>query len=305
MFFLFYDAFQNAKSNFDWGDGMTLNGKTIFISGGSRGIGLAIALRAARDGANVVIAAKTTEPHPNLPGTIYLAAEAIEQAGGQALPVLCDIRDEGQIEQAVAKAVARYGGIDICINNASAISLTGTLQTEPKRYDLMHDINSRGTFMVSRACIPHLRKAANPHVLNLAPPLNLVPEWFAPYPAYALAKYAMSIYAMSMAAEFKDDGIAFNTLWPKTLIDTAAVRNIVDANGLARSRKPETMADAAWHILTQPSRTTTGQHFIDEEVLIKAGITDLRPYRAVPGDAALEIDLFVPTDLKTPAGVQV
>lgn len=284
---------------------MTLQGKTIFISGGSRGIGLAIAVRAARDGANVAIAAKTADPHPNLPGTIYTAAEEIVRAGGRALPLICDIRDDAQIEQAVAKTVAQFGGIDICINNASAIQLTGTLQTEPKRYDLMHDINSRGTFMVSRACIPYLLKASNPHVLNLAPPLNLVPEWFAPYPAYALAKYAMSIYAMSMAAEFRKEGIAFNTLWPKTLIDTAAVRNIVDANGLAKSRKPETMADAAWHILTKSCRETTGQHFVDEEVLIKAGITDLRPYRAVPGDTELEIDLFVPSDLKTPAGVLV
>jgi citronellol/citronellal dehydrogenase len=283
----------------------TLLGKTVFISGGSRGIGLAIAIRAARDGANVVIAAKTAEAHPSLPGTIYTAADEIERAGGKALPLICDIRDDAQIEKAVSTAVAHFGGIDICINNASAINLTGTLQTEPKRYDLMHDINSRGTFMVSRACIPHLLKATNPHVLNLAPPLNLVPDWFAPYPAYALAKYAMSIYAMAMAAEFKKEGIAFNTLWPKTLIDTAAVRNIVDANGLARSRKPETMADAAWHILTRPSRETTGQHFIDEEVLIKAGVTDLRPYRAVPGDTELEIDLFVSTDLKTPAGVLV
>lgn len=284
---------------------MTLHGKTIFMSGGSRGIGLAIAVRAARDGAKVVIAAKTTQAHPSLPGTIYTAAQEIERAGGKALPLICDIREDAQIEQAVSQAVAHFGGIDICINNASAINLTGTLKTEPKRYDLMHDINSRGAFMVSRACIPHLLKADNPHVLNLAPPLNLVPEWFAPYPAYALSKYAMSIYAMSMAAEFKGDGIAFNTLWPKTLIDTAAVRNIVDTNGLAKSRKPEIMADAAWHILTQPSRELTGKHFIDEEVLIQAGITDLRPYRALAGDTELEIDLFVPTDLKTPAGVRV
>ncbi len=284
---------------------MTLRGKSIFISGGSRGIGLAIAVRAARDGANVTIAAKTAQAHPHLPGTIYTAAQEIERAGGKALPVVCDIRDEAQIEQAVAQAVERFGGIDICINNASAISLTGTLQTEAKRYDLMHDINARGTFMVSRACIPHLLKADNPHVLNLAPPLNLVPEWFAPYPAYAMAKYAMSIYAMAMAAEFKAQGIAFNTLWPRTLIDTAAVRNVVDANALAKSRKPEIMADAAWHILTQPSRQVTGRHFIDEEVLIQAGLTDLRPYRAVAGDSELAIDLFVPSDLQTPAGVRV
>lgn len=284
---------------------MTLKGKTLFMSGGSRGIGLAIALRAARDGANVVVAAKTTEPHPKLPGTIYTAAEAIEAAGGKALPLVCDIRDEQQIEHAVSTAADAFGGIDICINNASAINLSGTLATEPKRYDLMHDINSRGTFLVSRACIPHLRKSANPHVLNLAPPLNLVPDWFAPYPAYALSKYGMSIYAMAMAAEFKSQGIAFNTLWPKTLIDTSAVRNVVDAHALSRSRKPEIMADAAWHILTQPSRATTGQHFIDEQVLIDAGVSDLRCYRAVPGDQELEIDLFVPADLSTPAGVQV
>ncbi len=283
----------------------TLKGKTLFISGGSRGIGLAIAVRAARDGANVTIAAKTIEAHPKLPGTIYSAAEAIEEAGGKALPVLCDIRDEAQVEKAVAQTVERFGGIDICINNASAISLTGTLATEPKRYDLMHDINSRGTFMVSRACIPHLSKAANPHVLNLAPPLPLVPEWFAPYPAYALAKYAMSIYAMAMAAEFRAQGIAFNTLWPKTLIDTAALRNIVDADGLARSRKPEIMAEAAWHILTRPSRDTTGRHFIDEQVLAAAGVADLRPYRAVAGDGPLETDLFVPADALTPPGVLV
>ena len=284
---------------------MTLKGKTLFISGGSRGIGLAIAVRAARDGANVVIAAKTVEPHPQLPGTIYTAAEEIHAAGGKALPVICDIRDESQIAAAVDSAVTAFGGIDICINNASAISLTGTLATEPKRYDLMHDINARGTFLVSRACIPHLEKAANPHVLNLAPPLNFVPEWFAPYPAYALAKYGMSIYAMAMAEEFRNDGIAFNTLWPKTLIDTAAVRNVVDAHALGRSRKPEIMADAAWHILTRSSRSTTGRHFIDEEVLIDAGLTDLRPYRAVPGDTGLEIDLFVPAETATPAGVLV
>lgn len=284
---------------------MSLHGKTLFISGGSRGIGLAIALRAARDGANVVIAAKTAEPHAKLEGTIYSSAEAIEAAGGKALPVLCDIRDEKQIEAAVAAAVERFGGIDICINNASAIALTGTLATDAKRYDLMHDINARGTFMVSRACLPHLLKAENPHVLSLSPPLNFVPEWFAPYPAYALAKYAMSIYSMAMAAEFKQQGVAFNTLWPKTIIDTAAIRLVVDAAGIARSRKPEIMADAAWHILTRPSRETTGQHFIDEQVLAAAGITDLRPYRAVQGDAKLATDIFVPADALTPAGALV
>jgi len=284
---------------------MSLKNKTLFITGGSRGIGLAIALRAARDGANVVIAAKTTEPHPTLPGTIYSAAEEIERAGGKALPIMCDIRDDAQIETAVQAAADHFGGIDICINNASAINLTGTLMTSPKRYDLMHEINGRGTYMVSRACIPHLRNAANPHVLNLSPPLNLVPEWFAPYPAYAMAKFAMSIYAMAMAAEFKDDGIAFNTLWPKTMIDTAAVRSLLGTGAAAISRTPDIMADAAWHIITKPGREWTGKHFIDEQVLIQAGITDLRVYRAVPGDIALGQDLFVPADYTTTPGVLV
>lgn len=272
---------------------MSLQGKTLFISGGSRGIGLAIALRAARDGANVAIAAKTSEPHPTLPGTIHTAAREIEAAGGQALPLLCDIRDEAQIDAAVARTVERFGGIDICINNASAIHLTGTLQTEPKRYDLMQGINARGTFLVSRACIPHLMKAANPHVLSLAPPLELNPEWFAPYPAYALAKYSMSLCAMAMAAEFRRARIAFNTLWPKTYIDTAAVRHIAGTQARAVSRTPEIMADAAWHILTQPSTAFTGQHCVDENVLVEAGVRDLRPYRCEPGDTPLAFDLFV------------
>lgn len=272
---------------------MSLQGKTLFISGGSRGIGLAIALRAARDGANVAIAAKTSEPHPTLPGTIHTAAREIEAAGGQALPLLCDIRDEAQIDAAVARTVERFGGIDICINNASAIHLTGTLQTEPKRYDLMQGINARGTFLVSRACIPHLMKAANPHVLSLAPPLELNPEWFAPYPAYALAKYSMSLYAMAMAAEFRRARIAFNTLWPKTYIDTAAVRHIAGTQAQAVSRTPEIMADAAWHILTQPSTAFTGRHCVDENVLVEAGVRDLRPYRCEPGDTPLAFDLFV------------
>ena len=284
---------------------MSLKNKTLFISGASRGIGLAIALRAARDGANIAIAAKTAEPHPTLPGTIYSAAEEIEKAGGKALPILCDIRDDAQIEAAVQATVDRFGGIDICVNNASAINLTGTLTTSPKRYDLMHEINGRGTFMVSRAGIPHLRNAENPHVLNLSPPLNFVPAWFAPYPAYAMAKYAMSVYAMAMAEEFREDGIAFNTLWPKTMIDTAAVRSLIGGSGQAICRKPDIMADAAWHILTRSSRDCTGKNFIDEQVLIEAGITDLRAYRVVPGDAALGKDLFVPTDCVTPAGVQV
>lgn len=283
-----------------------LNGKTLFISGASRGIGLAIAKRAARDGANIVVAAKTAEPHPKLPGTIYSAAEEIVAAGGQALPLVCDIRDEAQIEAAVARAVETFGGIDICINNASAISLTPTLHTDPKRYDLMHQINARGTFFVSRACVPHLKKAANPHVLTLSPPLDLSPKFFAPHAAYSVAKFNMSLYAMAMAAEFRGDGIAFNTLWPRTLIATVALQAIPGAMQLVpRARTPEIMADAAYAILTRDSREFTGQHCIDDIVLAQAGITDLRGYRVQPGDEELEVDLFIPDSLPPPAGIRV
>jgi citronellol/citronellal dehydrogenase len=279
----------------------TLAGKTLFISGASRGIGLAIALRAAGDGANIAIAAKTSTPHPKLPGTIHTAAEQVRQAGGQALALECDIRFEQQIEAAVARTVETFGGIDACVNNASAISLTPTLQTDPKRYDLMQQINVRGTFMVSRACIPHLRRAANPHVLTLSPPLNLVPRWFAPYPAYALSKYSMSIYAMAMAEEFRADGIAFNTLWPRTIIATAAVRNLLGGDAaISRSRKPEIVADAAHAILISSSREFTGRHCIDEEVLRAAGVTDFQGYRTEPGSGALAPDLFVAEVAPTP-----
>jgi citronellol/citronellal dehydrogenase len=272
----------------------TLAGKTLFITGASRGIGLAIGLRAARDGANVAIAAKTSTPHPRLPGTIHSAAEQVRQAGGRALALECDIRFEQQIEAAVARTVAEFGAIDICINNASAISLTATLQTDAKRYDLMHQINGRGTFLVSRACVPHLRAAANPHVLMLSPPLNLVPGWFAPYPAYALSKYSMSIYAMAMAEEFRADGIAFNTLWPRTIIATAAVRNLLGGeDAIGRSRTPEIVADAAHAILVSSSREFTGRHCIDEQVLMAAGVTDLERYRTLPGGGPLAKDLFV------------
>lgn len=285
---------------------MSLRNKTLFITGASRGIGLAIALRAAQDGANIAIAAKTTEPNPKLPGTIYTAAKEIEQAGGQALPIACDIRDEAQVQAAVSQTVERFGGIDICVNNASAISLTGTLATEAKRYDLMHQINARGTFMVSKACIPHLKKAANPHVLNLSPPLDFAPKFFAPHAAYTLAKYAMSLYAMAMAAEFRRDGIAFNTLWPRTLIATAALQAIPGAMAVvSRARKPEIMADAAHVILGRNSREFTGQHCIDDLVLASAGITDLRPYRVEPGDGPLENDLFIPDSMPPPAGILV
>jgi len=282
-----------------------LAGKTLFISGASRGIGLAIALRAARDGANIAVAAKTRTPHPKLPGTIYTAAEEIRQAGGQALALECDIRFEQQIETAVAKTIEQFGGIDICVNNASAISLTSTVQTDPKRYDLMYQINVRGTFMVSRACIAHLRRAANPHVLMLSPPLQLEPTWFAPYPAYALSKYSMSLYAMAMAREFKPDGIAFNTLWPRTIIATAAVQNLLGGDAaIAQSRTPQIVADAAYAILTKNSRDFTGQHCIDEDVLAAAGITDLRPYRTTPGSGPLAPDLFV-ADASARPGIQI
>ena len=279
-----------------------LKGKNIFITGGSRGIGLAIALRAARDGANVAIAAKTAEPHPKLPGTIYTAAEEIEQAGGRALPVLCDIRDEAQVEAAVAKTVAEFGSLDICVNNASAISLTPTLKTDMKRYDLMHQINGRGTFLVSKTCIPHLLKSDNPHVLNLAPPFPLQVDWFKRHTAYTLAKYSMSIYAWSMAEEFRSQGIAFNCLWPRTTIATAAVRNIVGGEEVcAMSRTPDVMADAAHVILSKPAREFTGNFCIDDQVLYEAGVRDFTPYRVNP-TGKLAPDFFLPPDAEPPPG---
>ncbi len=273
---------------------MSLNGKTLFITGASRGIGLAIALRAARDGANIAIAAKTAAPDPRLPGTIFTAAEDIEKAGGKALPLAVDIRDEQGVEAAVAQTVERFGGLDILVNNASAIHLAGTLQTPMKRYDLMHQINGRGTFLVSQKCIPHLKKAANPHVLTLSPPLDFDVKWFKPHAAYTLAKFSMSIYSWAMAAEFRDDGIAFNCLWPRTTIATAAVKNLLGGDELMkRSRTPEIMADAAHWILTQPSRACTGNFFIDDEVLTRAGVADLDRYAVTPG-AELAPDFFVP-----------
>jgi citronellol/citronellal dehydrogenase len=269
----------------------TLAGKTLFITGGSRGIGLAIALRAARDGANVVIAAKTAEANPRLPGTIHTAAAEIEAAGGRALPLQVDIRDETAVEAAVAKAVAHFGGLDICVNNASAISLTGTLATPAKRFDLMMGINTRGTYVTSRACLPHLLKAENPHILTLSPPLNMAAKWFAPHVAYTIAKYGMSLCMLGMAEEFRRDGVAVNALWPRTTIATAALQMIpgIDTAGC---RKPEIMADAAWHVLTASSRELTGQFLIDDEVLARAGIVNLDPY-AVAADHALYPDLFL------------
>lgn len=276
---------------------MSLQGKTLFISGGSRGIGLAIALRAARDGANVTIAAKTAEPHPKLPGTIHTAAAEVEAAGGKALPVLCDIRDEEMVAEAVNATVEAFGGIDICVNNASAIQLTGTLQTDMKRYDLMHQINTRGTFLVSKICIPHLKKAANPHIVNLAPPLDMQAKWFRNHVAYTMAKFGMSMCTLGMSAEFARDGIAVNSLWPLTAIDTAAVRNLLGGETVAgMSRSPQVMADAFHAIVTRPSRECTGNFFIDELVLREAGVTDFSAY--APGaKGPLAADFFVPDEV--------
>jgi citronellol/citronellal dehydrogenase len=270
-----------------------LKGKTLFITGASRGIGKAIALRAARDGANIVIAAKTTVPHPKLPGTIYTAAEEIEAAGGKALPCVVDIRFEDQVEAAVAKTVETFGRIDILVNNASAIHLTDTVATPMKRYDLMHQINTRGTFLCSQKCIPHLEKAENPHILNLSPPLNMEAKWFAPHVAYTMAKFGMSMCVLGMAEELKSKGIAVNALWPRTTIATSAVRNLLGGEEMVRaSRKPEILADAAHAILTKPSRECTGNFFVDEAVLQAEGITDLSSY-AVDPNADLMPDFFV------------
>jgi citronellol/citronellal dehydrogenase len=270
-----------------------LTGKTIFITGASRGIGKAIGLRAARDGANIVIAAKTTEPHPKLPGTIYTAAAEIEAAGGKALACAVDVRFEDQIQAALAKAVETFGGIDILVNNASAISLTGTLATPMKRFDRMHQVNVRGTFACSQACIPHLLKAENPHILNISPPLNLTPRWFGPHGAYTMAKYGMSLCVLSMAEEFREQGLAVNALWPRTIIGTAAIMNLLGGEAaMQMSRKPEIMADAAHAIFTRPSRSCTGNFFLDEDVLRAAGVTDLSQYAMQPG-AELMPDLFV------------
>ena len=265
-------------------DTRSLQGRTLLITGASRGIGRAIALRAAGDGANIVIAAKTTQAHPKLPGTIHSAAEEIEQAGGQALPVKTDIRDENQIAAAVEAGVSAFGGIDIVVNNASAISLTGTLETPLNMYDRMFAINARGSYLVSQAALPHLLKADNPHVLNISPPLNLNPRWFGPHAAYTVAKYAMSFWVLGMAAEFADQGVACNALWPATAIATAAIRNLLGGDKVvAASRKPEIVSEAAWAVLTRDSRSCTGNFFIDEEVLRAEGETDFTKYAVQPG----------------------
>jgi citronellol/citronellal dehydrogenase len=268
-------------------------GKNILITGGSRGIGKAIALRLAAEGANIAIAAKTTEPHPKLDGTIYTAAEEIGKLGVKVLPLQCDIRFEDQITSTVQKTVEAFGGIDILINNASAINLTSTEQTEPKRFDLMHGIQVRGTFLMSRACIPHLKKSTNAHILNLSPPLNLDPVWFSRHLAYTMSKYGMSMIILGLAEELKPHRIAANALWPRTTIATAAVQNLLGGDALMQmSRKPEIVADAAFHILSQPSETCTGNFFIDEEVLATAGITNLEKYAVNPGQPLMN-DIFL------------
>jgi citronellol/citronellal dehydrogenase len=271
----------------------SLQGKTLFITGASRGIGKAIGLRAARDGANIVVAAKTAEPHPKLDGTVYTAVEEFKAAGGKALACITDIRYEEQVQAAVDQAVATFGGIDILVNNASAIHLTGTLDTPMKRYDLMHGINTRGTFLVSKTCLPHLLKAANPHILNISPPLSMQAKWFAPFVAYTMAKFGMSMCVLGMAEEFREQGVAVNALWPRTTIATAAVQNLLGGDALIReSRKPDIMADAAHAIFTRSSRECTGNFFIDEDLLRSTGVSDFGHYSVVPG-ASLREDFFV------------
>jgi citronellol/citronellal dehydrogenase len=284
---------------------MSLKGKTLFITGGSRGIGLAIGLRAARDGANVAIAAKTAEPHPKLPGTIYTAAKEIEESGGKALPLVCDIRFEEQVAEAVETCAAKFGGIDICVNNASAIQLTGTLQTDMKRYDLMNGINARGTYLVSRTCVPHLKRAKNPHVLMLSPPLDMDPRWFKGHTAYSMAKYGMSMCVLGMAAEFQDEGIAFNALWPRTGVATAAIRNALAGDeGMRRCRTPDILADAAYVVFNKPAGQFTGHFLIDDTFLADNGVEDFDKYRVDPTQDLMP-DFFVPDSIPVPKGVSL
>jgi citronellol/citronellal dehydrogenase len=284
---------------------MSLAGKTLFITGASRGIGHAIGLRAARDGANIVIAAKTAAPHKKLPGTIFTAAADMEKAGGKALPIVVDVRDPESVNAGVEAAVTRFGGIDICVNNASAIQLTGTLATDIRRYDLMNQVNARGTFIVSRACLPHLLKAANPHVLMLSPPLDMSPRWFAGHVAYTMAKYGMSMCVLGMAEEFRDQGVAFNALWPRTAIATAAIEfALAGEEGMRHCRTPDIIADAAYAIFNNPSRQCTGNFFIDDVLLYAEGERDFDKYRVDPTKNLMP-DFFVPENTPLPPGVSL
>lgn len=281
---------------------MSLSGKTLFITGASRGIGLAIALRAARDGANVAIAAKTAAPHPKLPGTIFTAAADIEAAGGRALPLVVDVRNEDEVVSAIAQTAETFGGIDIVVNNASAIQLTGTLETDMKRFDLMHQVNTRGTFMVSKYAIPHLEKAENPHILMLSPPLDMKEKWFAPHLAYSIAKYGMSLCVLGLAGELRPRGIAVNALWPRTTIATSAIRNLLGGEAMMEaSRTPEIMADAAYAIFNKPARSFSGHFLIDDLVLAAEGVTDFEQYRVDPTKPLMP-DFFVPDDTPPPPG---
>jgi citronellol/citronellal dehydrogenase len=284
---------------------VSLAGKTLFITGASRGIGLAIALRAARDGANIAIAAKTETPHPKLAGTIYTAAEEIERAGGKALPLVVDVRDEAMVADALAQTATRFGGIDIVVNNASAIALTPVVDTEMKRFDLMHQINARGTFLVSKCSIAYLEKAANPHILMISPPLDMKEKWFAPHTAYSMAKFGMSLVVLGLAGELRPKGIAVNALWPRTVIATAAVQNLLGGNAMMqRARKPEIVADAAYVIFSKPAREFTGRFLIDDNFLAENGIRDFDRYRVDPAQQ-LAPDFFVPDEIAPPAGVSV
>ncbi|MBX3548534.1 MAG: NAD(P)-dependent oxidoreductase [Xanthobacteraceae bacterium] len=284
---------------------MSLSGKTLFITGASRGIGLAIALKAAKEGANIAVAAKTDSPHPKLPGTIHTAAEEIEKAGGKALPLVVDVRDEVNVNEALKKTADKFGGIDIVINNASAIQLLPTAQLDMKRFDLMHQINTRGTFVVSKFAIPFLEKAKNPHILMMSPPLDMQQKWFAPHTGYTMAKYGMSLVVLGLSGELKSKGIAVNALWPRTTIATAAVNNLLGGDALMqRSRTPDILADAAVRIFEKPSREFTGNFLIDDNFLAGEGVTDFDKYRVNPAQS-LQMDFFVPDNIPIPAGVSL
>lgn len=284
---------------------MSLKGKTLFITGASRGIGLAIALRAARDGANIAIAAKTDSPHPKLPGTIHTAAAEIEKAGGKALPLMVDVREEASVKEAIERTAAAFGGIDIVVNNASAIQLTNVQATDMRRFDLMNQVNTRGTFMVSKYAIPYLEKSANPHILMLSPPLDMQEKWFAPHTAYSIAKFGMSLVVLGLAGELREKGIAVNALWPRTTIATSAIKNLLGGDTMMRmSRTPDILADAAWRIFDKPARDFTGRFLIDDSFLASEGVTDFEQYRADPSQP-LQVDFFVPDSMPPPAGVTI